>query len=606
MKIADLFVKLGLKSQEFDKGIDKSEKKVSGFSNTLKKIGTAIAGAFAVSQIADFTKEVVMLAAEAEGVEKAFTRIGGQRELDNLRRATRGTVSDLELMRQTVTASNLGLPVENLAKLFEFAAARANDTGQSVTQLVGDISIGIGRKSTMVLDNLGISAIELKENLNGVSLGAATIGQVTEAVERIATKSLNKIGDAATTNGQKIQSFAATWDNLKLSVGRVITTSREFGVLSDILSGLNKLLSGTNENQNKINEGAKRIFDSWNKSGKLTEETINARIKSLKEENKQLLRGGDFANKTTRDRRKGNLELIRLLNERLKAIENETKAQVIQADTIESVEKELETLKELKKKQSGDALAQTNKEIESLQNYLKWLNMVGTAETQRRAAQLKTEADLPDLPEQQLAGTGINTVAQAGALNALGDAFAETEKRQADFIANQQSFNQSMAMLAADLVADTVEVFAAGIGEMFSGDFDVAEFGKSLLQAVGNFLTTLGKMMIQFGTTALIYATLAKALANPATAAPAAIAMIAAGAALVAIGSAIGSFASSGSAWGAGGAITTIDTRAGATSNATGGLQDIELRRERIEVVGNISNKTIALSSNLGQKDIRK
>ena len=56
MKLADLFVKLGLKKDGFDKGIDDSKKKTNAFGSSIKKIGGYIAGAFAVSAVTNFVK----------------------------------------------------------------------------------------------------------------------------------------------------------------------------------------------------------------------------------------------------------------------------------------------------------------------------------------------------------------------------------------------------------------------------------------------------------------------------------------------------------------------------------------------------------------------
>ena len=131
----------------------------------MKKIGGMIAGAFAVQKIIQFGKELIQIGGVAEGVRDAFMRIGDESTLKGLRDATKGTVSDLELMKRAVSASNLGLPIQNLASLFEFATKRAQDTGESVDYLVNSIVTGIGRKSPLILDNLGISAVQLKEKL---------------------------------------------------------------------------------------------------------------------------------------------------------------------------------------------------------------------------------------------------------------------------------------------------------------------------------------------------------------------------------------------------------------------------------------------------------
>ena len=143
-KISELLVSINAKTDKLEKGLGKAEKEVSGFGKQVTKIGGLIASAFAVSKVAAFTTEITNLAGQAEGVENAFKRIADADTLNDLREATRGTVSDLELMKRTVLASNLGLPVENLAKLFEFASRRAQETGENVDYLVNSVVFCLG------------------------------------------------------------------------------------------------------------------------------------------------------------------------------------------------------------------------------------------------------------------------------------------------------------------------------------------------------------------------------------------------------------------------------------------------------------------------------
>jgi len=595
-KIADLFVKLGLKNKDFDQGLDKSEKKVSAFSKTIGKIGGLIAGAFAVSQITDFTKEVVKLSAEAEGVEKAFNRIGGQDVLADIQKATRGTVSNLELMRKTVSAQQLGVPIQNLAKLFEFATQRAADTGESVDYLVNSIVVGIGRKSPLILDNLGISAIALKEKLNGVGLGTASVGDVAEAVGKIASESMDKIGNSATTNGQKIQSFAATWDNLKLSIGRVITTSKEFKAVAAFLGLLNLGLNKVDSGQAKIEEGAKRLFNAWDKQGKITKKFADERIKALKKENAELLRSDSFSEKSTRDRRKGNLELIKLFKDRLKVIDEESKGNIKVAETINIVKKEIEELEKTQGDASGENLANINGEIESLKMYLALLAIIGTTSAKSKPIQLMGEDDLPNQKKQTVVGSGISAGGVSDSLSQLDEVFNVTKKRQSDILANQQDFNSQMNGMVEDFTTGAVVSFAAGLGQMFSGDIGMDGFINNILSTIGSFLVQMGEMLISYG---IAMDAFKKAFSNP-------YAAIAAGVALVAIGSAISNAASSGPGGSSNGvgAVTSIDTRG--TSNTSGSLQQVEVQPVTVMVEGEIKNSVIALSNIKGQKQLAR
>ena len=226
-KIGDAFVEISARLDKFTKQIDgaslkvqKSFQKVSKkLDGQFDKLGATIAGAFAVQKIAQFTSEAIKLASVAEGVKSAFDRLNDPMLLDNLKEATRGTVSELELMKSAVQAKNLGVPVKNLASLFEFATQRAADTGEAVDYLVQSIVTGICRKSPLILDNLGISAIDLKAQLNCVGLETASVGEIAEAVGKIASKSLKDIGDTSLTSAQSISIMTARIADLQVKLG---------------------------------------------------------------------------------------------------------------------------------------------------------------------------------------------------------------------------------------------------------------------------------------------------------------------------------------------------------------------------------------------------
>ena len=212
-----------------DKVDDERKKVQNGFKDMskgmaadFKKVGAAIGLAFGAQEIISFGKEAVKLASQMEGVQRAFKRIGGANSanlLDGLRKATRGTVSDLQLMQKAVQASNFKIPLESLASLFEFAQARARETGESVEYLTNSIVLGIGRKSPLILDNLGISAVELRKRLKGVGVEAANVGDIAAIIGEIAQEELAKMGDQADTTADKLAQITTAFDNMKVVVG---------------------------------------------------------------------------------------------------------------------------------------------------------------------------------------------------------------------------------------------------------------------------------------------------------------------------------------------------------------------------------------------------
>lgn len=156
---------------------------------------------------------------QLEGVQSAFNNLNRPDLLDNLRKATRGTVSDLELMKRAVSANNFQIPLEQMTTLLDFARRRAKETGQSVDYLVDSIITGIGRKSPLILDNLGISAIRLKEKLKGIAEENANVGDVAKAVGEIVAEENAKAGKEVDTNAEKVQQQEARWANLRAELG---------------------------------------------------------------------------------------------------------------------------------------------------------------------------------------------------------------------------------------------------------------------------------------------------------------------------------------------------------------------------------------------------
>lgn len=157
---------------------------------------------------------------QLEGVEAAFKRLNNPDLLNGLRAATKGTVSDLELMKQAVQADNFQIPVEQLGNLLDFARRRAKDTGQEVDFLVQSIITGIGRKSPLILDNLGISAVRLREKFGGIATESASIGDVAKAVGEIVSEENAKAGADIDTTTEKVGQQKAEWENLRTEISQ--------------------------------------------------------------------------------------------------------------------------------------------------------------------------------------------------------------------------------------------------------------------------------------------------------------------------------------------------------------------------------------------------
>ena len=213
--------RLGLDKKEFDDGLKNAGKEVDGFSKGLSMASKAFAALASATALVTFAKSASELAMKMEGVKTAFESLNRPDMLDELRKATRGTVTDLQLMQKAVQAKNFKIPLDQLATYFEFATKRAIQTGESVDYLVDSIITGIGRKSVLVMDNLGISAVELQEEVKKV-------GDFGAAAGNIIRRELGDMGDVADTTAIQVMSIKTAFENIKTAIGGAINQSELF------------------------------------------------------------------------------------------------------------------------------------------------------------------------------------------------------------------------------------------------------------------------------------------------------------------------------------------------------------------------------------------
>ena len=202
------------------------------------------------SEMGDMVKQGVQLAKEGEGIRIAFERLGRGDILDGLRQATHGTVTDLELMKAAVKFNDFKLPVEELGTMLAFAQQKAKDTGQSVDYMVDSIVTGLGRKSLMILDNLGLSSAEIKEKM-------AETGDMTKAVGEIIREQMQNAGDYVETAADRAAQANVDLQNKMEELGRKFApleeasnslwTSMKIGILNVVSGPLTRLLNGLTE-----------------------------------------------------------------------------------------------------------------------------------------------------------------------------------------------------------------------------------------------------------------------------------------------------------------------------------------------------------------------
>lgn len=231
------------------KKVEKGLKKQQTFLSKLTKFYKAhqIAISAAVGAVVAFGISAVKTAIDSE---RAFTQfnlaLGDTADimLTDLKKASRGMVSDLDLVNSANRALALGIRKNQLPELMAVATARAKIFGRTTTEAFDDITIGIGRQSRMILDNLGI-IIDLDRAYTEY---AESIGKTKDALTEMEKKQAltNKILEDSfwlvranslmiETHSEQLQRWTASVKDLTRESGGLLLNLNDFLVLLQAL-----------------------------------------------------------------------------------------------------------------------------------------------------------------------------------------------------------------------------------------------------------------------------------------------------------------------------------------------------------------------------------
>jgi len=237
------------------KGKSSLDSLTSAYNDIYKKIvtlGGVIVFADALQGVANMGK----LGAEVKNVTSAFTRIDNSTELlSRLRTATKGGISDLELMRNALVGIDLGATNQQLETFARFARFESVRKGSDELETFMNILSGVLRGSTELLDNFGISLTDLNSRIVTMAESAGKSVTKLSDVERrqlavaaatqIMKERLDKLGDSPVTDAEKINQAGVAWENLKDQVSTLASPSIAAGLgkVAEWLDGINQSLN---------------------------------------------------------------------------------------------------------------------------------------------------------------------------------------------------------------------------------------------------------------------------------------------------------------------------------------------------------------------------
>ena len=301
------------------KKLTELDSKAKQSSSMFERLGKQLAGAFSVYAIATYGSELLALGNKVRGVESAFNRIDQGNYLESLRAATKGLISDLELMQAATFADKFKIPFDILVKGLEFAQLTAIETGQSFEYMMQSFVTGTARQSEKILDNLGISAKTLK-------LEVKSTGNFMTALSNIMDRELKKMRGSMDESILTSRQFGAEMENAWNKIG--VGISYAFNWLTEYGNKLNlgfTIASELVKQQGESDKLAMERYDVLAATFNLFENSKEPLIFLTEEQQKTL--------KAARERLEKEKEFVDLINrETARAIYGELAEKILEVD----------------------------------------------------------------------------------------------------------------------------------------------------------------------------------------------------------------------------------------------------------------------------------
>lgn len=443
-------------------------------ASSVGGLGAVLAGGAIVAGIQKIGAAIFDLAEQSAKADRLRTSFGqlaagvgesSDQMLAALRKASAGTVADTDLILQANRANLLGVAqsTDDLVKLLEIAGARGKATGRSLKDAFEDITLGIGRESKLILDNLGFMVdVEAVQ-----SAYAASIGKTTDELSNLERKqaitnelfaqSKDLIDANKTSGGDLASSFErmdASIANAKEALGAL------FGpAVAVVAENLAKAAQGAAEQLDEIGKG----FDVSSALGQM--EGLRLVIAKMDEGLNRLEgdRGTPFANEPQRleliaDRRDAQDELNQVTDAYFDALRKLYPAEQ-QAFNPTSIEAQTAATRELAVARAEAAKAAQDA-INSAPDFIgqsaNRLIRTGDddAAVQQRVVALKS--DFQDIQKLQ---------------NSINNGISNGTAKLSDILGPERAFS-----VAADLLDEFDKKLKGLASQKLSGEIDTSEF----------------------------------------------------------------------------------------------------------------------------------
>ncbi len=529
-----IFAYLGINTDDFQKGMGKAKKQMTGFEKAgqgfAKTLRNTMLTAFSISAVTSFGQSIIKVTGEFQRFSAVLTNTLGsssaaQQSIKMIQEfAAKTPFSVSQLTESFVKLANQGFKptADEMTKLGDLASSTGKGFDQ-LTEAIIDAQTGEFER----LKEFGIRAEKQGDKVTFAFKGVKTQTDFTADSIR---QYILSLGDLEGVSGSmaaisetlegKISNLGDSWDSLLNTIG-----SGNSGILNDTIEVLKSIVDEIAETEIATNRAAKLGFGR-----KLFSEVDGLGAKMLEFDKQfQTAMSGIYNGSTNVDELKAKVRALKTQFDSLNKGTDEGRAKsIIYADGIKLLTdkiKELSkdnttastTTKELTKEQlkAIEAQKKLNKLREGLDMSVSGVKTKGLTLKDNESPMMQLQEGIKPLP----------TLFD----NAMSSLESRVKKTQEAMQNSADAINNAFATIAIEGLA----TFGAALGTAFAGG-DVFAVGMAFAQTIADSIGSLGKQLIQIGfvMTGIMETLKTAGWANPAL-------LIGGGIALVALSSAM-------------------------------------------------------------------
>jgi hypothetical protein len=182
--------------------------------------------------------------------------VTGDAIVESIQKASLNTISEMDAMKAANQAMLLGVAnnEKEFDELAQMAVVLGRAMGQDANKSIEDLTIGIGRQSKLILDNLGIMINTEKAYSDYAASVGKTVKQLSDAEKKQAFLNatleqgrikVDQLGGISLDSAGKVERLNARMDDLKAAVGgAMLAISDGSGVLDTLDPILEKVTGG--------------------------------------------------------------------------------------------------------------------------------------------------------------------------------------------------------------------------------------------------------------------------------------------------------------------------------------------------------------------------